>query len=72
VSGDTSVDAYFHFYLLAMGDGRLRTPDELMAMMKAVGFTHVERVPNAMPIHAQILLGRKSKCLPSNFEKSVN
>jgi len=41
-------------------------------MMKAVGFTHVERVPNAMPIHAQILLGRKSKCLPSNFEKSVN
>ena len=72
VSGDTSVDAYFHFYLLAMGDGRLRTPDELMAMMKAVGFTHVERVPNAMPIHAQILLGRKSKCLPSDFEKSVN
>jgi demethylspheroidene O-methyltransferase len=71
-SGDASVDAYFHFYLLAMGDGRLRTPHELMAMMQAVGFTHVERVPNAMPIHAQILLGRKSKYLPSNLEKSVN
>lgn len=71
-SGDASVDAYFHFYLLAMGDGRLRTPHELMAMMQAVGFTHVERVPNAMPIHAQILLGRKSRCLPSNSGKSVN
>ena len=72
VQGDTSVDAYFHFYLLAMGDGRLRTPHELMSMMKAAGFTHVELVPNAMPIHAQILLGRKSKCLPSNSETSVN
>jgi demethylspheroidene O-methyltransferase len=71
-SGDASVDAYFHFYLLAMGDGRLRTPHELMAMMQAVGFTHVERVPNAMPIHTQILLGRKSKYLPSFSEKSVN
>ncbi len=63
-AGDASVDAYFHFYLLAMGDGRLRTPQELMAMMKEAGFMHVERVPNAMPIHAQILLGRKTKCLP--------
>jgi demethylspheroidene O-methyltransferase len=70
-SGEASVDAYFHFYLLAMGDGRLRTPQELMAMMQAVGFTHVERVPNAMPIHAQILLGRKSKCLPESSVKSV-
>ena len=59
-----SVDAYFHFYLLAMGDGRLRSPQELMDLMKAAGFTHVERVANAMPIHTQILLGRKSQCLP--------
>jgi demethylspheroidene O-methyltransferase len=71
-SDDASVDAYFHFYLLAMGDGRLRTPQELMAMMQAAGFTHVERVPNAMPIHAQILLGRKSKCLPFDSGKNVN
>jgi hypothetical protein len=26
-------DAYFHFYLLAMGAGRLRSASELMAMM---------------------------------------
>ena len=71
-ASDASVDAYFHFYLLAMGDGRLRTPQDLMGMMHAAGFTHVERVPNAMPIHAQILLGRKAKCLPFYIEKSVN
>ena len=61
---DASVDAYFHFYLLAMGAGRLRTPQELQNMMEEAGFTHVERVPNAMPIHARILVGRKSQCLP--------
>jgi demethylspheroidene O-methyltransferase len=67
-----SVDAYFHFYLLAMGAGRLRTPQELQTMMQEAGFTHVEQVPNAMPIHARILLGRKSQCLPSVSQKSVN
>jgi demethylspheroidene O-methyltransferase len=67
-----SADAYFHFYLLAMGAGRLRTPQELQTMMEEAGFTHVEQVPNDMPIHARILLGRKSQCLPSIHQKSVN
>ena len=67
-----SVDAYFHFYLLAMGAGRLRTPQELQTMMQEAGFTHVEQVPNAMPIHARILVGRKSQCLPLVSQKSVN
>jgi demethylspheroidene O-methyltransferase len=67
-----SADAYFHFYLLAMGAGRLRTPQELQSLMEEAGFTHVERVPNAMPIHARILLGRKSQCLPSVSPNSVN
>ena len=64
VDGLTQTDAYFHFYLLAMGAGRLRTPEELMGMMRKAGFMGVEQVPNNMPIHAQILLGRKHKCLP--------
>ena len=67
-----SADAYFHFYLLAMGAGRLRSPQELQTMMQQAGFTHVETLPNAMPIHARILLGRKSKCLPSDLQNSVN
>jgi demethylspheroidene O-methyltransferase len=57
-------DAYFHFYLLAMGSGRLRTPTELSQMMAEAGFTHIEEVPNAVPLQTQILLGRKSQCFP--------
>jgi len=57
-------DAYFHFYLLAMGSGRLRTANELGHMMAQAGFTHIEAVPNAVPLQTQILVGRKSQCLP--------
>ncbi len=59
-----TADAYYHFYLLAMGAGRLRTPEELMRLMAEVGFTHLEQVPNPMPLHGRILLGRKSAGLP--------
>ena len=53
-------DAYFHFYLLAMGSGRLRTPLELMHLMRQAGFSQVELLSNPMPVHARILLGRKA------------
>jgi len=62
--GPTQTDAYFHFYLLAMGAGRLRTPEELMRLIGEAGFGAVELLPNAMPIHAQIIVARKNKCLP--------
>lgn len=52
-------DAYFHFYLLAMGAGRLRTPAELSRLLQESGFVHVEQVPNAMAIHTRILIARK-------------
>jgi demethylspheroidene O-methyltransferase len=63
-AGPAQSDAYFHFYLLAMGAGRLRTPEELMHLMAEAGFGQIEHLPNAMPIHAQLIVGRKSKCLP--------
>jgi demethylspheroidene O-methyltransferase len=65
-------DAYFHFYLLAMGAGRLRTPSELMAMMAEAGFGHLEVVPNHMPLQTQILIGRKCKGFPEFDELNVN
>ena len=68
-------DPYFHFYLMAMGSGRLRTPAELTALMADAGFTHIERVPNPMPLHAQLLVGRKSRIdargLPATTQTSV-
>lgn len=57
-------DAYFHFYLLAMGSGRLRTPHELSLLMRQAGFDLIEQLPTQIPLHTQILIGRKSKCLP--------
>ena len=57
-------DAYYHFYLMAMGAGRLRTPQEIEALMREAGFTAIEQVPNAMPIHGQLVLGRRPQCLP--------
>jgi demethylspheroidene O-methyltransferase len=56
---DQAADAYFHFYLLAMGAGRLRTPSELGALLVECGFVHVELLPNAMPIHTRLLVARK-------------
>ena len=59
-------DAYFHFYLLAMGSGRLRTARELMDLMSEAGFTGMQLLSNPMPLQTQILLGRKSKGIPEN------
>ena len=53
-------DAYFHFYLLAMGCGRLRTAQELRALMLEAGFDAVEPVSNPMPLHTRLLLGQKN------------
>ena len=63
-------DAYYHFYLMAMGAGRLRTPREIAALLEEAGFVAVEQVPNAMPIHGQLVLGRKG--LPRVLANSVN
>ena len=65
-AGEASViDAYFHFYLLAMGSGRLRTPTELFALMRQAGFGHLEIAPSPMPVHAKVLVGRKLEVYPS-------
>ena len=53
-------DAYFHFYLMAMGEGRLRTPQKLSSMMQHAGFSRVELLSNPMPTHARILIAHKT------------
>jgi demethylspheroidene O-methyltransferase len=57
-------DAYYHFYLMAMGAGRLRSTHEIGALLREAGFVAVEQVPNAMPIHGQLVIGRKPRGLP--------
>ena len=51
-------DAYFGFYLLAMGRGRPRRVDELTAMLNAAGFDSVRAVPTRMPLQTQLLVSR--------------
>jgi demethylspheroidene O-methyltransferase len=52
-------DAYFHFYLLAMGRGRLRTASELEDLLIQAGFGSVRAIPNPVPLHGSVLLARK-------------
>jgi demethylspheroidene O-methyltransferase len=48
--------AYFGFYLLAMGRGRARTPEELTAMLREAGFSGVRQVATRMPLQTGLLV----------------
>ena len=43
-------DAYFGFYLLAMGSGRPRTPGALAALLREAGFTEIRRLRTNSPL----------------------
>jgi demethylspheroidene O-methyltransferase len=49
-------DAYFGFYLLAMGTGRCRTVAELTALLHEAGFTNVREMPTRRPLLARALV----------------
>lgn len=51
-------DAYFGFYLLAMGQGRARTASELTAMLAEAGFKSTELVRTRMPLQTGLLVAR--------------
>lgn len=47
--------AYFGFYLLAMGSGRPRRAADLAAMLAGAGFTGVRQLPTTFPLQASVL-----------------
>lgn len=51
-------DAYFGFYLLAMGSGRARTPAELAGMLRKAGFTGIETLPTRRPLLTAAIVAR--------------
>ena len=51
-------DAYFGFYLLAMGRGQPRTPARLTELLQAAGFKHIRLLRTHMPLQTQVLLAR--------------
>jgi demethylspheroidene O-methyltransferase len=52
-------DAYFGFYLLAMGRGQPRTPQRLSQMLQDAGFQRVRLLSNPMPLQTRILVAHK-------------
>ena len=60
VAGAEAVgDAYFAFYLRAMGSGRCRTPEEYRQLLRDAGFRTV-RAPRArLPVQASIVVARR-------------
>jgi demethylspheroidene O-methyltransferase len=51
-------DAYFGLYLLAMGQGRPRTPEALMDLARRAGFRHVASRPGARPLLTSVVVAR--------------
>jgi demethylspheroidene O-methyltransferase len=51
-------DAYFGFYLLAMGRGRPRSAAQLSALLDAAGFGGVRQVGTRMPLQTALLVAR--------------
>lgn len=48
--------AYFGLYLFAMGSGRPRTAEELLAMLNAVGFSNCREIRTYRPLMTRVLL----------------
>ena len=55
---EAMADAYFGFYLLAMGRGRPRSAAELGALLQATGFSAPRVVPTRLPLQTGLLVAR--------------
>ncbi|MCU0681679.1 MAG: acetylserotonin O-methyltransferase [Polyangiaceae bacterium] len=56
-------DAYFGFYLLAMGQGRPRTAEQLKGLLQNAGFDHVGTCPTRRPMLTRLLVAHASGTL---------
>ena len=54
-------DAYFGFYLLAMGTGRARPPETLIAMLRDAGFATARIVPTRNPLLTGLIHARRAE-----------
>lgn len=58
-ASDPITDAYFGFYLAAMGSGRARAPEELAALLVEAGFVEPNLHRTRRPLLAQVMTARK-------------
>lgn len=52
-------DAYFGFYLLAMGSGRARPASEIARMMREAGFAEVRERQTCQPMLTRLIVGKR-------------
>jgi demethylspheroidene O-methyltransferase len=65
-SASAGVAAYFEFYLLAMGQGRLRSPAEIRALIVAAGFTDPRLCRSGRPLHCTVLTAVAASSVQGN------
>ena len=53
-------DAYFGFYLLAMGKGRSRSAAQLTELLHTAGFGEVRLLRNHLPLQTQVIVARSA------------
>ncbi|MFN5699028.1 MAG: methyltransferase [Betaproteobacteria bacterium] len=53
-------EAYFGFYLRAMGRGRPRTPEHLGRLLAAAGFGAVQLMPTRLPLQTRVMVATKT------------
>lgn len=64
-------DAYFGFYLLAMGRGRARSPARLAHLLIEAGFEAPRLIPTRIPLQTSLMIARKGVSdAPSAIKKS--
>lgn len=56
---DRMAHAYFGFYLLAMGKGRPRTPEQIWELLQAAGFSSYRLLANQMPLQTRIMVAKR-------------
>lgn len=56
---ETTGDAYFGFYLLAMGHGRPRSREALQSLLQEAGFRGVRPVPTRLPLQVGVLVSTR-------------
>jgi len=49
-------DAYFGFYLWAMGSGQARTPVQHGALLESAGFERIRLIPTRMPLQTRVMI----------------
>jgi demethylspheroidene O-methyltransferase len=52
-------DAYFGFYLWAMGSGRPRTAEDIGGFLRSAGFASVRQLPTSQPLIASVIVAER-------------